>query len=343
MKSRHVVLLGVAMGVGVVAACTIFDGLDGKVIGADGGDAGGDVILPPNMQPGYLSLADGISFCSNAFACPLLTSTVEFSIDVPVDANHFSSCVDWVSGPLPKDRVGTADTAQYLLCSAKAKSCVEATSCDWYEVLDPADMRCKGIDAGTGGVCAEDGGAVYFCGTPSIEHCSNGYYPKGFSCNIGKDNKPYCSSKTCTGDQCTGAFLEFCGATNMILNGWDCNVGGFTCGFDSTEGYNDCLTNGVAKICSALAVSCQGDTVILCDSEYESHYDCGSYGGTCDQTGFPRCKRPNETCTPLDADIDVCNGNTISLCIGGAKTSFDCSSIGKTCAPGANGQSSHCQ
>ena len=51
----------------------------------------------------------------------------------------------------------------------------------------------------------------------------------------------------------------------------------------------------------------------LCDSIYESNYDCSAYGGTCDQTGFPRCKRPNETCTPFDGDIDVCTGNSINF------------------------------
>lgn len=350
MIDRRAIVLGLASVIAVIGACTIFDGLDGRVIGADAGDGGGsdvasDQNLPPNTQAGYLSLSDGVQFCSNAFACPLLTESVEFSIDVPVDANHFSSCVDWVSGPLPADRVGHDDTAQYLLCAAKATSCVAATSCMWYEVLSPQDTRCKNIDAGTGaGQCEEDGGAVYFCGaTPSIEHCTNGYYPSGFSCTKGNDNIVYCASPTCTGDQCTGAFLEFCGATNKIYNGWDCAVGGFTCGFDTTEGYNDCLTNGVAKICNALSVTCQGNTVALCDSAYESHYDCGNYGGTCDQTGFPRCKRPTELCTPLDADVDVCNGTNIQLCVGGQKTMFDCASIGKTCVTGTAGQSSHCQ
>ncbi len=345
MRARSILL---AVGVGVAAigaACTVFDGLDGKVIGADGGDASSDVIdAGTNMQPGYLSLADGVAFCSNAVACPLLAESVEFSIDVPVDSNHFSSCIDWVSGPLPKDRVGHDDTAKYLQCSARAKTCVDAAGCNWYEVLAPNDSRCAGNDGGGGGKCAEDGGAIYYCGSnPSIEHCTNGYYPAGFSCTKGADNFFYCAQPTCKGDQCRGAFLEFCGGTNKIYNGWDCNVGGFTCGFDSTEGYVDCLTNGVAKKCTALSVTCQGDTAIICDSVYESHYDCGNYGGTCDQTGFPRCKRPGETCTPLDSDVDVCNGNVISLCVGGQKTTFDCSSIGKACVAGSNGQSSHCQ
>ena len=109
MNARAVLVLiaSASAAIAIVASCTVFDGLDGKVIGG-GSDAAGDVVdeqtLLAGEQVGYLSLADGVSFCSNAFACPNLTDDGEFSVDVPVDSNHFSSCVDWVSGPLPKDR-----------------------------------------------------------------------------------------------------------------------------------------------------------------------------------------------------------------------------------------------
>lgn len=346
MSLKHLVFLGAAGAAIVVAAsCTIFDGLDAKVTGAEGGvDGGGDTVAPPDTQPGYLSLSDGVAFCSNAFACSLLPSGVEFSVDVPVDSNNFSSCVGWVSGPLPKDRVGHDSTAKFLDCAAKATSCADASKCFWYEPLATNDPRCAGLDAGANGACEEDASALYFCaaGNPAIEHCSNAFFPAGFSCVTGADGLPYCAGKTCAGDQCNGSFLEFCGATNKLYNGQDCSAGGFTCGFDSTEGYNDCLTNGVAKTCSALAVACQGDVVAICDGAFESHYDCSASGGTCDQTAFPRCKLPGETCTPMDANVNVCTGSSISLCVGGQTTSFDCASIGKTCVPGQNGKSGHC-
>ncbi len=298
----------------VVASCTVFDGLqasadagatdDAATVVDAGGDSGPD--LSHNTQPGYLSLADGVAFCSNAFSCPLLAPSVEFSIDVPVDPNHFSSCVDWVSAPLPKNRVGRDTTAKFLQCAANAKTCAAAAGCMWYELLDQSDGRCKTLDAGdagTTGVCAEDGGALYFCNgtSPSIEHCDNGYFPAGFGCTPGKDGLSYCASPTCTGDQCMGSNLQFCGATNLILNGWNCNAGGFTCGFDAVEGFNDCLTNGVAKRCNTLSVTCAGDAgdiVTLCDSVYTSEYDCNVYGGKCERTGaMPRCTRPGAACT----------------------------------------------
>ena len=217
MKLRTL-FVALSVGVAAIAACTVFDGLDNKVIGGDAGDASSDTGFDAggNLQAGYLSLADGVAFCSNAFACPLLAESVEFSIDVPVDSNHFSSCIDWVSGPLPANRVGHDDTAKYLACSAKATTCLQATGCQWYEVLGTTDARCAG-DAGAA-ACAEDGGAIYFCGSnPGVEHCTNGYYPTGYACTKGADNSLYCASPTCKGDQCSGAYLQFCGADEQDL------------------------------------------------------------------------------------------------------------------------------
>jgi hypothetical protein len=334
-----------ALGAIAIASCTVFDGLESRIGGGDGGGdgGGGDVVVPPNTQAGFLTLAEGVKFCSNAFACPLLAQSTEFSIDVPVDSNHFSSCIGWVAGPLPKNRVGVASTAKFLTCAADATSCGGASGCMWYEVLDNADPRCA--DGGSpNGNCAEDGGALYFCSSsPAVEHCTNAYFPGGFSCIKGADNFNYCAAPTCAGDQCSGTMLEFCGGTNKIYNGWDCAAGGFSCGFDSTEGYVDCLTDGTAKRCNALSVGCATGVATICDSVYESHYDCNNYGGTCDQTSFPRCTLPNETCTPFDPDVDVCSGSSITLCYGGQKTTFDCASVGKTCVAGTNGQTDHCQ
>ncbi|HSQ65060.1 MAG TPA: hypothetical protein VLM85_17675 [Polyangiaceae bacterium] len=337
---------GMVAVLGVVASCTIFDGLESRIDGGGGdggGDAVGDSVLPANTQPGYLALADGVKFCSNAFACPLLGQSTEFSIDVPVDSNHFSSCIGWVAGPLPKNRLGHDSTAKFLTCAAGATSCGAATGCMWYEVLAPGDPRCAGYDAGIAGACADDGGSLLLCNQPSVEHCNNAYFPSGASCMKGVDTYNYCARPTCSGDQCAGSMLEFCGATNKIYNGWDCAAGGFSCGFDSTEGYVDCLTDGTAKKCSALSVTCQSGIASICDGVYESHYDCNNYGGTCDQTSFPRCTLPGETCTPFDPGIDTCNGSSITLCYGGQKTTFDCASVGKTCVAGANGQTDHCQ
>lgn len=343
MRRLRVLLVfgGIAAAI-VVARCTIFDGLEGRVI-TDAGtkDAGDEQALILGQQPGYLSLADGVAFCSNAFACTNLPTSTEF-IDVPVDANHFSSCVDWVSGPLPSDRNGHDVTAAVLRCAAQAKSCDEAGGCLWDEVISLPDPRCAGKDAGALGSCGDDGGSVYFCGqNPGILHCANTYFQAGSVCVYDDAGSPWCDTP-CTTDQCIGDVLSYCAIDGTQVSR-NCGMLGMTCGFDNVEGFNDCLTQGSAKTCSALAVNCSGTTVAMCDGIYVSDYDCSTYGGACDQSVFPRCKKPYETCTPFDGDIDVCTGTSISLCVNGQKTSFDCSSIGKTCAAASGGQSGHCQ
>jgi hypothetical protein len=343
LRSRWIVLGG-ACAFAIGAACTVFDGLDGKVITDAGPDVipQGDASLLAGQQAGYLSLADGVALCSNVFACANLQTEIEFN-DVPVDANHFSSCVDWVSGPLPKDRNGHDVTAAMLLCIAKSTSCNQAGSCVWDEVLSTGDPRCAGKDAGAFGTCGDDGGSVYFCGpNPSIVHCQTTYFASGSTCLYDDAGAPWCNTLPCTGQQCIGDLLSYC-AVDGLQYSQNCGLGGFTCGLDAKEGFDDCLTNGAHKKCTTLGISCSGSSVEICDSVAASDFDCAAYGGTCDQTGFPRCTRPNESCTPLDGDIDVCAGNSIALCVNGQKTSFDCSSIGKTCAPASGGQSGHCQ
>jgi len=343
---KKIAIASASLAFVVVGACTIFDGLDaGSVDAGDGGagDAAGDVVLPPNTQAGYLSLSDGVAFCSNAFACPNLAASVEFSSDVPVDSNHFSSCVDWVSGPLPADRVGVSVTAVTLECAAKATSCNAAGGCFWDEVITAGDSRCNGKDAGKYGSCGDDGGSIYYCNSnPGIVHCGNSYFVSGSTCLYDDAGEPYCTTLPCGSQQCLGNTLSYCGLDGLQFS-QNCAMGGFTCGMDSKEGYDDCLTNGSAKLCSALAITCSGTTVELCDSVYESDFDCSVYGGSCDDTNYPRCKRPNETCTPSDGDVDLCSGSNITLCVGGNKTTFDCASIGKTCVAANGGQSGHCQ
>jgi hypothetical protein len=342
-------------GVGVAALvgrCTIFDGLDAGT--PDGGDAAAgdaqtdmqtvDQNLPPGEQSGYLSLADGVAFCSNAFACPNLTTSTEFSVDVPVDPNHFSSCIDWVSGPLPKDRNGHDVTAAILQCAAQATTCNAADGCMWDEVITSGDPRCTGKDAGKVGSCGDDGGSVYYCNSnPGIVHCANTYFTSGSTCLYDDAGSPFCAHLPCSGQQCLGDTLSFCGLDGLQYT-QNCAMGGFTCGFDTTENFDDCLTNGTAKRCTTLAINCTATTISLCDSTYVSDFNCAAFGGTCDTTGFPRCTRPGETCTPQDGDIDLCTGtSSITLCVGGAKTTFDCASIGKTCVAASGGQSAHCK
>lgn len=327
-----------------IGACTVFDGLVAAPVGGDGGlpDAQGTDAGPP--PAGFLSLEDAARFCTNAIKCPYLGSSTIQSIDVPVDGLNYSSCINWLAGPLPSDRIGVPQAAAALRCAARATSCPQAGACMWDEVVAANDPRCQSGDGGR--TCAEDGGAMYMCSAGFILHCTNPIYAAGTTCLVGTDKVPWCAlGKNCNlSTQCKGNELDYCGANTNLTNGYDCTTSGLTCGFDTASSTYDCLTNGVLKNCTTVGVTCSGTSVDVCDGLYDSLYNCGAAaGGTCDSTALPRCKRPSDTCTPIDPGVNTCTGDVVSLCVGGKTTSLDCTTLGMKCVPGTGGASPHCQ
>jgi predicted small metal-binding protein len=333
-----------------MGACTVFDGLSADTTDGgttqDAGDSGtkegGDAGPVP---AGFLSLEDAARFCTNAIKCPYLGGSTVGSVDIPIDGLNYTSCINWLTGPLPPDRLGVAEARVALTCAARATTCQAAGACMWYELVDPNDTRCKGYDGGANRQCAEDGGAVYACSGGVIFHCQDPYFPPGSTCIQGVDKVRWCAlAKNCAiQTQCQGGYLEFCGANSNVLEGYSCTTEGMTCGFDTASSTTDCLTNGVAKPCTTTGIACAGNLVSVCDGAYTTLFNCGALGGTCDGLGLPRCKLPNETCTPQDPSVNKCNGNVISLCVAGQPTSLDCTKLGMKCAPAANGASPHCE
>ena len=346
--------MAAATSLAIFGACTIFNGL--SVPDTSGGDASFDGNADSEAAPrpidaggGFLSLEDAVKFCVNAFNCPNLATSVLESIDVPVDTQHFSSCVDWMAGPLPPDRTGVATTAEFLKCAADATTCSAAGDCVWLDLIDTSDPRCTGVDSGPlteagfdPGTCSPDGGDVFFCkGSPSVFHCSNAYWGAGTKCAAAPDNSKYCYLPgACGSTDCDGSILSYCSVSGHRVS-YDCAPGGFACGTDST-GNTDCLTNGTLRNCSTLGVTCTNNNVSVCDGLYQAAYDCVAAGGTCDDTFTARCKLPTDTCSPASPGIDTCNGSSINLCSGGQPVTFDCTSIGMTCKPGTGGQTAHC-
>lgn len=340
-----------ALGFG---ACTVFDGLSvpqgdaGAEADAPPPDGGGETGGPDGGAAGYLSLDDAVKYCAHAFACPYLPSSTIGSLGVPVDALHFSACVNWIAGPIPPDRPGLAAQAKWLKCAADATTCIEAGSCMWWEYIGPGDARCQGTpDGGSNGICAEDAGAAYYCKDGIIAHCTNSGYAIGSSCMVGMDGSRRCSlAKTCTmPDACMGTYEAYCGAGSNLYQGIDCAITGYTCGLDPMSGFISCLTDGQLKTCSAAAVTCDGSgtMVTVCDGSQINEFRCASLGGTCDTTGgAPRCKLPNESCSPYDSDRDKCAGDTITLCVGGQKLTYDCTKAGLACKPASGSVSAHC-
>ncbi|MGH7328551.1 MAG: hypothetical protein ACREJX_09400, partial [Polyangiaceae bacterium] len=228
----------------IVGACTVFNGL--SVPDTSGGDASldgtsdtGEASNPIDAGGGFLTLEDAVKFCVNAFNCPNLATSVLESIDVPVDVQHFSSCVDWMAGPLPPDRTGVATTAQFLKCAADATSCSAAGDCVWLDLVDTTDPRCTGVDSGPldeagfdPGTCSPDGGDVLFCkGSPSVFHCSNAYWGAGTKCGTASDQSHYCYlTGPCGVDtDCDGSVLSYCSTGGRRVS-YDCAPGGFSCG-----------------------------------------------------------------------------------------------------------------
>ena len=133
--SRIVVWAGLASGAILVAAldasCTTFDGLSASAADASATDASGlpDVAeagdAGPDL-PGFIPLLDAVKVCANALKCPNLAQSVIYSIDVPLDRANFSSCVSWLAGPLPPNRLVSPNIITELTCVSLETSCAEA-------------------------------------------------------------------------------------------------------------------------------------------------------------------------------------------------------------------------
>lgn len=342
----------VAASLAAASSCTIFDGLtvpseggaDAVAEAGDAGDGGG-----AEGGSGYLSLADGVRFCSNAFKCPFLAPSSLQSLGVPVDIAHFSGCVSWVAGPIPPDRPGIDVQRRALECAARANGCTAAGTCMWWENIDPKDPRCTGYDGGANGSCADDAGTVQYCTGGILAHCDNEGYAPGSFCQKGKDGEWRCALQMCAQNQsesCMGAYEMYCGATSNLWQGLNCAATGYTCGLDPQSGFINCLTGGQLKACSATSVTCgaSGTNVSVCDGVQVGEFNCLALGGTCDGiAALPRCKLPNEQCSPYDVNVDQCTGSTLAMCVGGRKQSFDCASIGLVCKPAAGMVGAHCE
>jgi hypothetical protein len=353
----------VASAVGLLAAssCTTFNGLTVPVTDASSSDtalpdtspadssSGGDALIDASNIPGYLSITDAARVCSLIFQCPALASSVLTSVAVPVDPINYSLCVHWLAGPIPTDRVGFAVQSQTFSCMAQGATCPAAGTCLSLENLDTGDPRCVGVDSGTGGlgVCGDDAGTVFHCESGYLLHCGSAFYAPTSKCMVGADGEHWCTTGTCNPDTaslCEGTLLEYCGAGDNLQQGVNCAYDGYTCDVASNDdsGSPGCNTGTLEKFCSSAGTSCSGAVVEVCDGEDISEFDCATLGGTCSvKGGSALCVRPDDQCSPFDADVNVCTGSQVALCVGGRKQSFDCATLGMGCIPGG-AESGHC-
>jgi hypothetical protein len=349
---------GIAAGVATAAlataaACTVFNGLAVTSSLPDAlppVDSSTDVAMvdapfdapvesgaPPQS---YLTTQQGAQLCALATSCQLLPSTIQLSVGVPIDGNNFSLCMEWATGPIPGTRQGFTLQQAVLQCMAQATSCVTASACAVFENIAPTDPRCASPGDG-GGYCLDDGSTTINCSTGYAEHCANGGYSPGTSCNLGSDGLTACSlgphEAGCPADiSCIGTFEDYCGQDGLHIR-YNCATFGDPCVY--AEAGAQC-----GEACPTVgSLVCAGNVVKSCDGIEVSPFNCADMGGTCSsKQNAIYCARPGDTCTPLDPDINVCSGTTLSLCVGGQKTTIDCASISKQCLPGLVPQTPHC-
>src|ERR1035438_9913193 len=170
-----------------------------------------------------------------------------------------------------------------------------------FRSVDSGPLTDAGFDPGS---CENDGGDIIYCNAGYMEHCSNPYYAPGSTCLLGSGGFRNCDQKGgCGSTACAGSFIGYCSTDGHHVS-FDCAIGGFTCGTDSTSD-TDCLTNGTYRGCTTVATACAGDAVSVCDGAYQASYDCAATaGGTCDSTFTARCKRPTDACSPASPGID---------------------------------------
>jgi hypothetical protein len=352
-RVRAVVLACVAVVAVVatsVASCTTFNGLESGTQAEGGADVAAEASDSGGGPPGYLSRTDAAKLCSRIMQCPALATDVIASTAVPVDPNNFSLCMDWLSGPIPNDRVGFSAQQQAFGCMNAAPTCTAAAACLYWEPLANNDPRCP-ADAGlsTPDTCL-DPETLLSCANGWALHCNSAYYQSGSKClagMIGDAGDVGCAiGQNCVTSAGCGAFYDYCGVDNLhyALN---CAFAGYTCD-TAADAATVCVTGNTYMPCNVRGAQCSTDmsTVTVCDGSEVSEFDCAALGSgaTCSRKDGPgRCVRPSDACSPFDMTSNVCSpANNVSVCIGGQPATFDCASIGMKCIPGAGTVSGHC-
>src|SRR5215472_14092932 len=294
-------------------------------------DAGPDA----TPQLGYLTQQQAAQLCTLNFACPQLYLSALLSIDVPLDQNNFSLCMQWASGPIPPDRVGFVIQQQVLQCMAQAPDCLTAAACNPIGILAGGDPRCQiAADAATesGTYCTDNGRTALDCAVNSAAHCDKGNYTPGTSCIVDSMGFAWCAlpvDSGCPGSSsCITTFEDYCGMDGLHFR-YNCATVGSNCNVEA--GISNC---GAA--CTTAAVQCAGTSVQVCDELELTTFDCPALGSACSSANnLVYCKGPSDTCTPGDPAFampgSACSGTNIKLCVGGQQITFDCGSIGKKC------------
>jgi hypothetical protein len=360
MRRALVVLLAAAACSGV--ACTAFDfarpgdtpaDASADANGpADAGDAGTGV--------SFLSVDQAAKLCAQLFACPRLAEAIELSTAIPLNTPasplSFSSCMDWVAGPVDPARPGLALQQQILGAVAAASSCSAA--------LSALPVRPSDAGACVDTTCATPG-AIAIC--PPFQgafalSCNTPYFGASGDCVALDGGFIDCVSLgacSAAGSSCADtSTLEVCYATQpSSLTTVDCALTGRQCASGAGNLAACVAPNKLSPPCLLHEAkdACESDSVVHCLAGFpkteiaaQTEIGCGAVGRTCttaNAMGVARCAHASgDACTPFDADQSQCQGGgtTIRVCIGGAKQDYDCAAAGLKCVAGDALHTAHC-
>jgi hypothetical protein len=323
------------------AACTAFD----FPAPEQASQAGGPV--------GFLDTDDAARLCAQLFQCPRLAQAIALSMALPLDTPAsplgFSSCMDWVAGPVDPERLGLAQQRAMLAAVAQAGSCAAAVAA---LPVQPAatSSTCSATscaDSTEVAACTPEAGTFVIPCSQSL-----GLLAQSGACFTGDAGVSVCiSTGAClAGSSCSDpATLVECRPDDATFTSYNCSLSGRQCA-PLGKAIADCVVPGHSLApCLATQVrdACDGTSVLHCAgaATAQTEFDCSAVGRTCSTANPPavaRCVGAADTCNPLDTSQNLCSGTQISVCVGGASIAFDCASIGLQCVAASGGATAHC-
>ncbi len=307
-----------------------------------------DAVVPePTTNPGYLSLMEGASLCSLVARCPLLSEAIARSAGVEASGQSFSTCLSWLTGPLPANRYGLLAQEKLLTCMAKTTQCGDALACASIEPLGQDDGRCAGF---VGDRC-EMLKVVIDCDDHFIERCTPDRTTAGSECRLGAANVGRCALEGCfpasaAPPYCDAGVYVRCDPLTNLRIATNCGATGLTCTNGAQGADAVCATSEGVFPCDMpghSTCSKDGKRARVCDGAFASEFDCAAMGGQClENTTGARCVFPKDACSPQDPGIDACTGTRLSVCASGEAIQLDCAELGLSCIPSDGTQSGHC-
>ena len=263
-----------------LTACTAFEGVEpggapsgGASEGGETGEGGGPAETCLARSPScLLPELEAVRLCARVGACDTLATAIVRATGVPlaeIDSAgvrigfNFSSCVDWLTGPLELAHPGFAAVQGELNCLIATSSCEAAATCLDAPLLPSDAASCDEAVCAVFGLVCGDAGCVAG-GEPPL-------------CDV-----PF--AQACSGDAVTSCALER--ADDMWLDAHiDCAEAGLACTLEGVQAR--CAGEGGCSPAGGAINVCDADSIHLCLQGQEVDFDCASVGLSCAQADLP--------------------------------------------------------